>query len=76
MELDNFIEKFSELFDDTDVSELSSDTKFHELDEWSSLNALGLIALIDEEYDVELKGDDIRNAETILDLFNIIKSRI
>jgi acyl carrier protein len=37
--------------------------------------ALSVIAMIDEEYDVAVKGDDIRSAETIQDLFNIVESR-
>lgn len=75
MELKEFIENFADQFDDTEASELSAETKFKELDEWSSLIALSVIAMVDEEYDVAIKGDDIRNAETIQDLFNVIESR-
>ena len=31
--------------------------------------------MCDEEYDVKIKGDDIRNANTVEDLFNIVLSR-
>lgn len=76
MEINEFIEKFAEIFDDTDASVLSADTNFRDLDEWSSLSALALIAMADEEYEVELKGDDIRNANTIFDIFEVVKSKI
>lgn len=75
MEIKEFIENFADQFDETDASELSAETKFKELDEWSSLVALSVIAMVDEEYDVAIKGDDIRNAETIQDLFNVVESR-
>lgn len=75
MELEKFVEKFAEQFDDTDVSEFAPKTVFKELDEWSSLVALSVIAMVDEEYDVVLKGDDIRGASTIEDLFNIVKNK-
>ena len=75
MELDIFIVKFAEQFDETDASEIKSETLFKELDEWSSLLALSVIAMVDEEYDVALKGDDIRNAQTVEDLFNLVKER-
>lgn len=75
MEIKEFIEKFAEIFDDTDVSTLTPETNFRELDEWSSLSALGLIAMADEEYEVELKGDEIRKANTIEDIFNIISEK-
>lgn len=76
MELQDFIEKFSEQFDETEASELTAKTNFKDLDEWSSLLALSVIAMADEEYDVTLKGDDIRNSTTIEDLFQVIKSRM
>lgn len=75
MEINGFIEKFAEIFDDTDASVITPETPFRELDEWSSLSALGLIAMADEEYDVDLKGDDIRGAVTVADLFNIISAK-
>ena len=75
MELKEFIENFADQFDDTDVSEIQADTVFKELDEWSSLIALSVIAMVDEEYDVTIKGDDVRGSETVEDLFNIVKSR-
>ena len=75
MDFKSFIENFADQFDDTEASELSAETKFKELDEWSSLIALSVIAMVDEEYDVTIKGDDIRGSETIQDLFNIVESR-
>ena len=75
MELNDFIEKFAEQFDDTDTSEFKAETEFKALDEGSSLSALSIIAMVDDEYDVTLKGDDIKNAETIEDLFNVVKSK-
>ena len=75
MELKDFIENFADQFDDTDVSEIQAETVFKELEEWSSLIALSVIAMIDEEYDVTIKGDDIRNSNTIEDLFNLVRSK-
>lgn len=75
MNLQDFIEKFAEQFDETDLNEFTATTKFRELDEWSSLMALSIIAMIDEEYDITLKGDDMRQAQTIEELFNIVKSK-
>lgn len=76
MEIVNFIEKFAEQFDDTDISEITAETIFKDLEEWSSLIALSVIAMIDEEYEVSIKGEDIRKSESINDLYEIVKSRI
>jgi acyl carrier protein len=75
MELNKFIQNFAEQFDETDASEIKAETVFHDLDEWSSLIALSLIAMIDEEYDVTIKGDEMRSAVTVEDLFNIVKAK-
>ena len=75
MELKDFIENFANQFDDTDASEIQADTVFKDLDEWSSLIALSVIAMVDEEYDITIKGDDIRNSNTVEDLFNSVKAK-
>lgn len=75
MELKEFIENFANQFDDTDASEIKAETVFKELDEWSSLIALSVIAMVDEEYDITIKGDDIRNTNTVEDLFNAVKAK-
>ncbi|GHV78811.1 acyl carrier protein [Spirochaetia bacterium] len=76
METNIFIEKISDLFENADKSVLEAKTRFRDLDEWGSLIALSVMAMVDEEYNVKLKGDDMRNSQTIQDLFDIVKSRI
>ena len=75
MNLNNFIENFADQFEETDASAFTPDTKFKELEEWSSLVVLSIIAMVDEEYDITIKGDDIRNSNTIEDLFNAVKAK-
>lgn len=75
MELQDFVLKFAEQFEETDNSTFTADTEFKNLDEWSSLMALSIIAMIDEEYEVGIKGEDIRSSSTVNDIFEIVKSR-
>lgn len=72
MDINTFIDNFASQFDDTSADQIKPDTVFRDLEEWSSLIALSIIAMADEEYGVTLKGDDIRNAKTIQDVFNRI----
>ena len=76
MELVNFIEKFAEQFDDVDVEQLNSATRFRELDGYTSLVALLIITMIEEEYDVTVTGDDMKQQVTIGDLYNLVSSRL
>lgn len=74
MELIKFIENLKEQFEEP-VENFNKETKFKDLDQWSSLTTLSVMAMIDEEYNVALKGDDIWNANTVEDLFNTVKAK-
>ncbi|MDR1183069.1 MAG: acyl carrier protein [Bacteroidales bacterium] len=76
MNLQEFIGNFAAQFDETDASVFTPETEFKALDEWSSLSALSIIAMVDEEYDVSLKGNDIVSAETIEDLYQIVNRKM
>lgn len=75
MDIETFIKHFSEQLEEPEAVRITASTKFHEIDEYSSLLALTIIAMIDEEYDVTIKGEDLRKAQTIEDLFNIVKEK-
>ena len=75
MTLDEFVSAFAAEFDETPEDQFKADTEFKALDEWSSLTALSIIAMVDEEYDITIKGDDIRNSKTVEDLFNVVKAK-
>lgn len=74
------IEKFTELilglFEVTPGSEVTPVTEFKELEEWDSLIALEIIALVDEELNISLNGDDIRSVNTIEDLYSVVMKKM
>lgn len=75
MDINAFIDNFASQFDDTPADQIKPETKFRDLDEWSSLIALSIIAMVDEEYEVLLSGDDVKNAQTIQDIFNTVQAK-
>jgi len=75
MELNDFLIKFADLFDETDATELTPDCVFQELEEWSSLTALSIIALAKTEYDKTISGREVRMCQTIKDLFELIDAK-
>lgn len=76
MELNDFIANFADQFENIEASELNAETNFRQLDEWSSLVALSVLAMIDEEYDVQLKGEEMRATNTIQELFDLVSSKL
>lgn len=75
MEINDFVTSFAEQFDDTDPSEIKADTRFHELEEWSSLLGMSVIAMARTQYGKTITGKEIRECETVEDLFNLIASK-
>ena len=76
MDIKEFIKNFADQFDDTPACEFTKDTVFHDLDEYSSLIALSIISMVDDEYGVTLSGNEMKSAVTIEDLFNTVNGKI
>ena len=75
MELNEFIKLIAEQFENTPVESFSADTAFRELEEWDSLISLSVIAMVDEEFEKQITGADLRSVKTIEELFNVINSK-
>ena len=76
MNINGFVEKFANEFDETPLEVFSPETKFIELKEWSSLTGLSVISMVDEEFDIQLTGADIKSVNSIEELYNLIASKL
>ncbi len=70
-----FFEKFLEQFEESDLSQITIDSEFRSIEEWSSMMALVIIAMVDEEFGITITGDDIRKSVTIRDVYNVVAAR-
>lgn len=75
MELNTFIINFTNQLDPTPIEDLTGETTFGELEMWDSLTALSIMAMVDDEYGVNITGDEIKKSNTINDLFEIVKNK-
>ena len=75
MNKSDFLADFANQFDDTDASEIQMDTRFHDLEEWSSLIGMSIIAMARTQYGKTISGKEIRECVTVEDLFNLIGSK-
>lgn len=73
MDINEFITNLLAQFDDTDASEIQPDTEFQELDEWSSLTAMSIIAMVKTQYGKTITGREIRKCSTVEDLFHLVE---
>lgn len=75
MTLDEFVTAFAEEFDETPAEQFKADTVYKKLDEWGSLTALSIVALVTESFGKKITGADLRACNTIEDLFNLIQTK-
>lgn len=75
MNIKEFIEYFADELDETPIEELTPETDFKALEEWSSLVALSIIAMIEDNYEKEVTGEDLRSSTTIQDLFELVQNK-
>lgn len=71
MEFKEFIKKMAEAIEIENADNLTAETKFRELGEWSSLSVMLLIAFFDEEMGKLIGDTDIKKCQTIGDLYNL-----
>jgi acyl carrier protein len=75
MELQDFINRFAECFNQAPASVFKPDTEFKKLDEWGSMMALIIIAMIDADFGKTITSEDLKSAGTIASLFEIVKNK-
>ena len=75
MELKEFTQKFAECFNQTAPELIKPDTEFKKLDEWGSMMALIVIAMIDSDFGKTITAEDLKNATTVGSLFEIVKNK-
>lgn len=75
MDKNEFLANFADQFDETDASEITLTTEFHDLDEWSSLTGMGVIALAKTQYGKSITGTELKDCVTVEDVFNLINNK-
>ena len=68
MEIKEFIEKFAEAIERE--NDIKMEDEFRNYDEWSSLAYLSVIAMMDEEYNVQIEEADFKKLRTIQALYD------
>ena len=66
-----FANMLENVFDGLDKGSLKQETKFRDLAEWTSINAMILVALYETEFDKQVGFDKLRSCETVQDLYSL-----
>lgn len=76
MDINVFMAQIAEQYDDVDVAMLTPQTEFRKVEGWTSLVALMIITMIDEEYGVVITGDEMKTATSLQELYNLVASKL
>lgn len=74
--LDEFVKNIEEEIEDLEPGVLTATVNYRDLENWSSMYALIIIAYIDTEFDVTVSGEDLRECSTVGSLYELVKSRV
>ena len=66
--MEEFIKKFAEALERED--EIKMEDEFRNYEEWSSIAYLSVIAMMDEEYDVQIEEADFKKLRTVQSLYD------
>ena len=72
MEIQEFIKKFADQFEESEVKNIHENVEFKQLETWDSLTSMSVQIMIKDEYSIELAPDDLKQTKTVLDLFNFV----
>lgn len=73
--LEEFILVFAKQFDDTDPEVFTAKTEFHDLDEWSSLVGMCVLAMAKTNFGKSIEGKELKACVTVEDVYDLIKSK-
>lgn len=73
--MEEFIKNFAEQFDDTDFAIFTAETKFRDIEEWSSLIGLAVMNMVAKKYGVRITPAELRAADTIAELYHLIQNK-
>ena len=72
MNINEFITRFAEEIEIENAGDLTPNTQFRDLEEWSSLSVMVFIAFADENFGKQIGDKQIADCKTIQDLYNLV----
>ena len=75
MEINNFMDKFSNQFEDADIKNIKIDSEFRKMNSWDSLTGFAIMEFIKDDYQINITVDEFKTVKTPGELFNLVLSK-
>jgi acyl carrier protein len=76
MEQKEFLKNFEAEFDDVPAGTLTEATELESIEEWGSLQALSIIAMLDSKYKIKVTGAELQEAKTVGEVYVLAQSKL
>jgi len=76
MDLTEFIKHFAEQFDDEPLTNFAPETRFRDIEEWDSLHAMMIMAMVNEKYKVKITPEELKNSQTVAEVFEVVNAKV
>lgn len=73
--VEEFVHNFESAIEGIEPGSLSPEVELASVEQWDSLAALSILAMVDAEYETEISGNELRKCRTLRDLFDVIQSK-
>lgn len=74
--VEEFTKQLAAEFEDVDPNMVIPDTNYRDIKNWSSMYALIIIAFVDANFDVQLNADNLKNTQTVMDLYSVVCEKL
>ena len=75
METIQFVRHFESAIEGIEPDSLTPETRYHQIPQWDSLGLLCLLAMIDCEYGVQVGGMELKQCETLGDVYGLVREK-
>ena len=74
--IEKFKQKFSEAIEEELILQLEPNASFKNIESWDSFSGMSIISMIDEEFGVTIKTDEMSKTNSINELYDLISSKL
>lgn len=73
--VEDFTNQLATEFEDVEPNTVFPDTHYRDIKNWSSMYALIIIAFVDANFDVQLNAENLKNTQSVRDLYEVVKEK-
>ena len=75
MVIQQFVRHFENAVEGIEPESLTPQTQYHRIPQWDSLALLCLLAMIDCEYEVQIPGMELKQCDTLEDVYKLVVAK-